>query len=713
VEPAVVHIKNGDPFGPTQYLAGVTVTDDYDTDLSLADSYNPKAVNPFVDGCYPVTYEVTDSDGNTTTKQRMVLVGPWGVGKNYAVTAYDFSRTLGQIDGSEAELRKLSEVKVIDIRATVDGQLNPNIGDPVDKELTVNNGGYKKAVGEYKAKFTVTEDPAANISIVAKIGTGIGPELTVPAPRQVNLGTPFGDAQYMQDVKATDPDGDKNNTPGDPTDDRPTDITSNVTFNKSVNTNVVGYYPITYSVEDSDGNIARETTYVFVGPWTVTPTYAISATDFTKRVGQVRGTNSEMINSAKVVAVETQKKLADGSLNPNYGRQTQVIVQDDGGYADRKAGSFPIKFAVQADLGVTRTIKATVTSGAAPSLTVPATRTVPVGASFNYMTSVTATDTEDGNITSKVIHNTPVNVNSAGAYRVTYSVTDSDGNTVTKNGVVLVGTGWVVRDGYALYAQDFARKLSAVTGTRSEAILLAKAMAVRIADASSPDFGQYVGVAIASRGGYKKAAGNYDITFAVSIQRSVKKTIRASISDDTPKAPVINTPPPVVTNNNRTTTIPAPAPAPVAPPVVEVLPTPVPEAAPTISEPPIEITPTEPPLATPTPEGSWHLIDLLFVILTMAFGFYLMALAMRRREEYDEADADTYRGKQIRMWGQLGILLAIVSVIVLLLTQDFEGTMKIADAWMLLFGSIFGVELLAMIGLTRAKDQEWDEQRDI
>jgi hypothetical protein len=471
---------------------------------------------------------------------------------------------------------------------------------------------------------------------------------------------------------------------------------------------VAGYYAVVYSVTDSDNNTARRTGIVFVGPWTVTSTYAITASNFSKRVGQVRGTSAEMINSAKAMAVDTQQKLSDGSDNPNFGKQVPVAVQDDGGYSDRKAGSFPIKFVVQADIGVSRTITATVTKGALPSLTVPSTRTVPQGAGVNYMTGVSATDAEDGNLTSKVIHNTPINTSNPGAYRVTYSVTDSDGNTVTKNGIVLVGTGWVVADGYALYAEDFARRLSDITGTRSEAVRLAKAMAVWIADTSSGDFGKYVAVTITDRGGYKKAAGNYDITFAVSEKRSVTKTIRASISDDTPRAATnrttVNTPAPVV---NNTTTVQAPA-APVTPPVTEVEPTPVPEAAP-VTEAPVEIVPTETPTASP--EGTWHLIDLILVILTMALGFYLMAYAMRRRDEYDEEYSA--RGRQIRMWGQLGILLAIVSATALLLTQDFTASMKIVDAWAILFGLIFGVELLAMIGLTSVKEQEWDEQRDI
>jgi hypothetical protein len=334
---------------------------------------------------------------------------------------------------------------------------------------------------------------------------------------------------------------------------------------------------------------------------------------------------------------------------------------------------------------------------------------VPEGGSFNYMTGIRATDAEDGVITSRVIHNTPVNTNNVGAYKVTYTVTDSDGNTVRRNGVVLVGSGWIVRGGYALYAQDFARRLSAISGTNSEAIRLAKAMAVWIADTTSDNFGQYVTVSVADDDGYRRAVGNYRIVFTVSENRTVTKTIRASISDDRPVTPpatpapnvVVNTPPPAAP-------VVTPAPDPV---IVEVpVPTAPPVETPETTEPPVTIEPEEPPLA-PVEEGSWHLIDLLLVIFSMALGFYLMVYSIRRRDEYDEQSSA--RGRQIRMWGHLGVILGVFSLVALLVTQDFTGRMMMADPWAALFAVILAVEVLALVGLTRVKGQEWEEEREI
>jgi hypothetical protein len=50
---------------------------------------------------------------------------------------------------------------------------------------------------------------------------------------------------------------------------------------------------------------------------------------------------------------------------------------------------------------------------------------------------------------------------------------------------------------------------------------------------------------------------------------------------------------------------------------------------------------------------------------------------------------------------------------VLLYTQNFSGDVRLIDAWAILFAAIFGVELLATIGISSRKDDAWDENRSI
>ncbi len=56
-----------------------------------------------------------------------------------------------------------------------------------------------------------------------------------------------------------------------------------------------------------------------------------------------------------------------------------------------------------------------------------------LGDTINLMNGVSATDAEDGDLTSKiVVDDSKVDYNKTGSYNVTYSVTDSDGKTTTK-----------------------------------------------------------------------------------------------------------------------------------------------------------------------------------------------------------------------------------------------------------------------------------------
>jgi hypothetical protein len=709
--PETKFVSVGAIFGEAEYLDGVGAADFEDGPLPQSEIKRDSPVDTAAEAAFKVMYSVTDSDRNTVTKNGMVFVGDWIVRDGYAINAHDFTKRLGEVEGREDEALGYADAKAVDARQTLpDGSANPHLGREVPVKVKNAGGYYGRTRGTFTIEIAVKEKDNVTKVIAAYVHAGVAPRLFVPDYKRINKGDNFpigsrNDASpsYLQGVYATDAEDDNGV------------LSAKITHTKPVAPGVEGSYLAAYQVTDSDGNRVARTGVVLVGSWTIGAGYAINAYDFSRKVGQVVGTSADMIGFAKATAIGIDP------AGPHYGKPVAVIVANHGGYPDKKTGKFNITFAVEAEPGVKRTIVATVMGEDAPTLTVPAVRTIPEGAAFDYMADVIATDPEDGNLTSKVTHDRPVNTDKAGAYKVTYSVTDSEGNTVTERGVALVGDGWVIKGGYALYAQDFARKLSAITGTGGEAKRLAKAVAVRIADRNAADFGAHVAVAVASKGGYKKAAGNYKIKFAVAAKRSVTKTIRASIEGDkakaastpTPKPPVVR-PPAAIVNPPAAPPAPAPpapaaVPAPAAPAPPRIVEVPAPQPAET---PPTVIGPTSPPTTAPAAERSWHLVDLLLVAFTLALGFFLMAYAIRRRDEYDEQFVpqerqDVIRERQIGIWGQLGIILGIMSVVALLLTQDFSADMNIVDTWTVLFAVICGACLLAAIGVTSGKEREW------
>ncbi|SCN08408.1 Protein of unknown function [Bacillus wiedmannii] len=73
-----------------------------------------------------------------------------------------------------------------------------------------------------------------------------------------------------------------------------------------------------------------------------------------------------------------------------------------------------------------------------PTLTVPTAATIHVGDSFDPMEKVSATDKEDGDLTSKVAYEGNGDITKAGTFEIIYSVTDSVGNKVHAIQKVLV-----------------------------------------------------------------------------------------------------------------------------------------------------------------------------------------------------------------------------------------------------------------------------------
>lgn len=66
-----------------------------------------------------------------------------------------------------------------------------------------------------------------------------------------------------------------------------------------------------------------------------------------------------------------------------------------------------------------------------PTITIPSSANTKLGLAVDLNEQYSAVDAEDGDLTSKVVVEGEVNFNKAGIYKMTYSVTDNDGNTTS------------------------------------------------------------------------------------------------------------------------------------------------------------------------------------------------------------------------------------------------------------------------------------------
>jgi len=212
-----------------------------------------------------------------------------------------------------------------------------------------------------------------------------------------------------------------------------------------------------------------------------------------------------------------------------------VDLADDDGFAKTRrleeGDRFYLTFAVAEEPGTTVIVRMLVSNASAPLLNVPALREVKVDSIYtehNYWDGVSYSDNED-DVSQLVASHDPdaVNAGLAGLYEVGYYVTDTDHNTSTATGQVLVNDGnFVVGERYIVYAHDFSVDYAEAQGTADEALALSGAYAI---DRQTME---RVPVQVVSLDGYRKWPGVYPVQIAPVDDASCIRVIRANVTGE-------------------------------------------------------------------------------------------------------------------------------------------------------------------------------------
>ncbi|MBK1965497.1 immunoglobulin-like domain-containing protein [Listeria ivanovii] len=218
-------LQPGDTFDP---MNTITATDKEDGDLTSEVRVTSNPVDTSVPGTYEVTYEVTDSDGNTATFTQTVIVtsAPIITGENKTYLnpgdTFDPMSTIAATDKEDGNLT--NEVEVTN--------------NPVDTNVP----------GTYEMTYEVTDSDGNTATFIRTIIVTEAPTITGENETRLNPDDTF---DPMSTIAATDKeDG---------------DLTSEVeVISNPVDTDVPGTYEVTYKVTDSDGNVANFTRTVIV-----------------------------------------------------------------------------------------------------------------------------------------------------------------------------------------------------------------------------------------------------------------------------------------------------------------------------------------------------------------------------------------------------------------------------------------------------------------
>ena len=152
-------------------------------------------------------------------------------------------------------------------------------------------------------------------------------------------------------------------------------------------------------------------------------------------------TTAPVINANDVTLIVGDKfdPLKDVTATDNVdGDLTKSIVVSGDKVDTTKAGTYNVTYTVTDVAGneTKKTIIVTVNPKMAIINTVPSInakdKTLTVGDAFDPLKGVTASDAEDGDLTSKISCKSNVDRNKVGVYKVTYTVMDSQGATTSK-----------------------------------------------------------------------------------------------------------------------------------------------------------------------------------------------------------------------------------------------------------------------------------------
>lgn len=193
------------------------------------------------------------------------------------------------------------------------------------------------------------------------------------------------------------------------------DLTSNIQIEQNnVNLQKAGTYQVTYLVTDSEG-LQTKLIRTIVIKTNEQP--IITAQDLTFNVGD----SIDLLSSVKATDVE------DGDL-------TDKIIILEHNIDETKAGQYYVIYSVRDSNGnvVTKQINVTLLSNGLPVIHAE-DLIIKVKDKFDPKAYATATDVEDGDLTSKIkVKSNKVKTSKPGVYAVTYEVTDSDKNKVQK-----------------------------------------------------------------------------------------------------------------------------------------------------------------------------------------------------------------------------------------------------------------------------------------
>ena len=375
--------------------AGVSATDSYDGDLTgsvvMTGSVEVNSV-----GTYVLSYNVSDSSGNTALEVRRIV-------------------TVG--DSGTPVIKQKGEISVFHEAGTPYVDAGASASDTLDGDLTgsilSNSSVNVDAVGIYTVTYSVSDssgNAAVGVVRTVNVQDTKAPVITLKgeATMQVEVGS-----RYIESgaIASDSYDG---------------DLTSSIEVTSTVNTGALGLYSVTYDVVDQGGNAAESVVRTVNVVDTTAPVIKLKVSLLSGGVIELSGDVT--------VTVEAGTVFNDDGANATDSYDGDLTSSVDvAGIVDYlKVGEYKLTYNVSDAAGnaaeeVVRTVN--VSDKTLPVITLKGDPVVQVDAGTSYIDAgASASDSYDGDLTVSVATESTVDVFAVGNYTVSYNVSDEAGN---------------------------------------------------------------------------------------------------------------------------------------------------------------------------------------------------------------------------------------------------------------------------------------------
>jgi len=386
---------------------GASAWDNLDGDISFNITIDVSAMDITTVGSYSVTYNVSDTAGNSAIEVTRTI--------NVVAVGGDTTPPVITLIGNNPQT-----IIIGNAYNELGAKAEDNVDGDISAKITINASAVKTdVVGSYEVTYNVKDD-AGNIALeqIRKVQVTAVADTTLPVitligsnPQIIILGNAYNEL----DAKAED------NVDGD--------ISDKIVIDTSaVNTDAVGSYAVTYNVKDDAGNTALEITRVV-------NVIAAGGEDNIAPAITLVGNNPQSItvgNAYNELGASATDNL-DGDISG------QIII-DAFAVDTTTAGSYPVSYNVidaagNAAVQMIRTVNVIVAVDTTPPvITLNGNASITITVDGVYVEAgAIALDNIDGDISGKIIIDaSAVDTSIVGSYKITYNVTDEAGNAATQ-----------------------------------------------------------------------------------------------------------------------------------------------------------------------------------------------------------------------------------------------------------------------------------------